>query len=158
MPTPRRSWLLIVSLCVNVALVGGIAMIAWRIAHIDTSVGSGGPLAPHSVMREFPDRQAAIQKAIDAHRETIVALRHAAWQARIDAFGVLGAADYSPQRMSAALKTVAAADAALELQSVVMMGDSFSALSAADRQALVDRVNRRNRSWLFKTFLRKSEL
>ena len=66
-PRPRRSWLLIVSLCLNIALVPVIAAVVVRAMHRDTAIGSGGVLAPRSLMAALPAQSSAIQKVIDAH-------------------------------------------------------------------------------------------
>jgi len=153
---PRRSWLLIVSLCLNLALNGGIAVAVYRLAHPDMSVGGGGPLSPKSVMAAFPDRQPAIAQVIAAHQAKILELRRAAAVARRDAFRELADPDYAPQKMAAAFKTVAAADAALEVESIGMMNDSLATLTPAERQALVDRVRKRNRSWFFHMMRRRN--
>jgi hypothetical protein len=58
--------------------------------------------------------------------------------------------------MAAAFKTVAAADAALEVESIGMMNDSLATLTPAERQALVDRVRKRNRSWFFHMMRRRN--
>ena len=54
--------------------------------------------------------------------------------------------------MSAALQAITAADTALETESVAMMGDSIARLTPAERQAIVERVRKRNNSWLFRMF------
>jgi uncharacterized membrane protein len=153
---PRRSWLLIVSLCLNLALVGGIGVAVYRLAHLDTSVGVGGPLSPKSLAAAFPDRGPAIEQAIAAHQAKILSLRRAAGEARRAAFRELADPDYSPQKMDVALKATAAADAALESESIGLMNDSLSTLTPAERQTLVDRVKKRNRSWFFRMMHRQA--
>ena len=152
-PKKRRvSWLLIVSLCLNIALVPVIAAVVVRALHRDTAIGSGGVLAPRSVMSAIPDEQAHIQKIIDVHSAKILALRQAAARARRQSFLVLSSPDYTPEKMAAALDTITAADTALETESVAMMGQSLAVLTPAERQAIVDKVRKRNRSWLFRMF------
>lgn len=151
-PKRRRSWLLIVSLCLNIALVPVFAAVVIRALHRDTQIGSGGVLAPRSVMAAIPDERAHIQKVIDAHSAKIRDLRQASQRARREAFAVLSSPDYTPAKLSAALGAIAAADAALETESVAMMGDSLATLTPAERQAMVDKVKKRNNSWLFRMF------
>jgi len=152
-PPRRRSWLLIASLCVNLALIAFIAVALWRLAHIDRSVGAGvSPLAPKHVIADFPGHAGAIDAVIEAHRAKIEALRAAAVSTRIASVKLLAAPDYTPQKMQAALAAVAKADAALEAEDVRMAADSLATLSPDERKTLVDRLKRRNRSWLYKTF------
>ena len=151
---PRRSWLLIVSLCLNVALIGGIAVVAWRIGQFDIFTGSGGPMAPRSVMAEFPDRQPAIEKVIAAHHDKLADLRHSAVVARRDVFRLFASPGYTPQKMASALDSVATADVAIEREAIVMENESLATLSPAQRQALVERIKARNRSWFFRMFRR----
>ncbi len=143
----RRNWFLIVSVLINVALIAAVATVAIRIAHRDDRIGSGGVLAPRTLMEEFPDRQAAIQKAIDAHAPRLAALRKASLRTRFAALNALSAADFSVAKNQAALDAVAAADAALEAEYVRMEGDGVAALSAGQRAALADRIKARGRSW-----------
>jgi len=150
---PRRNWLLIVSLCLNVALIGGIAVVVWRVSHLDA--GGSGPMSPRALMAEFPDRQPAIQKIIDAHRETIVGLRQDAAHARRDVFRELNAPDYAPQKMQTALNAMVVADTAVERQAVATAGETLATLSPAERQTLVDRIKARNRSWFYRMWRRQ---
>ena len=153
-PPPRRrvSWLLIVSLCLNIALVPVIAAVVLRALHRDSEIGSGGVLAPLSVAAAIPDERVRIQKIVAAHAPKIVALRQQAALARRNAFNMLAAPDYTPEKLVAALAAVHAADGALEAESIAMMGDSLATLSPAERQAMVEKVRKRNRSWLFRMF------
>ncbi len=119
---PRRSWLLIVSLCLNVALVAAVAVVAWRVAHFDIwSMPAARSRRARSWPR-FPDRRPAIQAIIDTHRGRIAALRRGTARARYDAFRVFGAPDYTPEKMATALDGVVAADGALERDVVRRLG------------------------------------
>jgi uncharacterized membrane protein len=151
-PKRRVNWLLIVSLCLNIALVPVIAAVVIRALHRDTAIGSGGILAPRSLMAALPDERVHIQKIIDAHSAKILSLRQASVRARLAAFEVLGAPGYTPQKLSAALDAVTVADTALETESVAMMSQSLATLTPAERQAMVEKVKKRNRSWLFRMF------
>jgi len=152
-PKKRRvSWLLIVSLCLNIALIPVVAAVVIRATHRDTAIGTGGVLAPRSVMAAVPDEQAHIQKIIDAHSAKIIELRQAAARTRRQSLLVLASPDYTPEKMTAALAAVTEADLALETESVAMMGQSLAALTPAERQAIVEKVRKRNRSWLFRMF------
>jgi hypothetical protein len=151
-PLRRRSWLLILSLGLNVILVVFIVAAALRGPLRPPPIGGGGMLAPRSIMAALPNAAGPVQQVIDAHTPKMRALRLAAANARREAFRELAAPDYTPQKLTAALETVRVADGALEAESITMMRDSLKTLSTADRQTLVERV--RNRSWWFRLFRR----
>src|SRR3569832_801836 len=151
-PRPRRSWLLIVSLCLNIALIPVIGAVVVRALHRDVQVGSGGILAPRSLISAFPSESGRIQKVIDAHTPKIKDLRHGSLQTRREAWEILGSPGYAPDKMSKALDAVHDADAALESESIAMMADSIAVLTPAERGALVEKIRKRNRSWLFRMF------
>ncbi len=151
-PPPRRNWLLIVSLCLNIALIPVIAAVVIRATHRDAQIGSGGVLAPRTLMSALPAEGRKIQKIIDAHTPKIRQLRQAAGAARRDAFNSLAAPDYTPDKLQAALDRVHAADAALENESIAMMGECLATLTPAERTAIVEKIKRRNRSWFFRMF------
>src|SRR5689334_14159665 len=94
---PRRSWLLIVSLCLNIVLIPVIGAVVIRAMHRDVQIGSGGVMAPRSLVNAFPSEAGRIQKVIAAHTPTIRELRRASVQARIQAWQVLGSPDYTPE-------------------------------------------------------------
>jgi uncharacterized membrane protein len=151
-PRRRRSWLLIASLCLNIALIPVLAAVVIRATHRDTEIGTGGVLAPRSIMEALPDERRPIAGIIAAHTPKILALRKASGMTRWNAFKVLGAPDYTPAKLAAALDAVHAADAALEAESIAMMHDSLAVLTPEERLAMVEKVKRRNRSWLFRMF------
>jgi len=152
-PAPRRrNILLILSLCLNVALLPVIAAIVIHALRHDGAIGSGGILAPRSVMAALPGEQAPIQKVIDAHTAKLRALRLESLRTRRQAFAVLAAPDYTPENFARALNRVRDADSALESESIAMMAQSLATLTPAERQAMVEKVRKRNRSWLFRLF------
>ncbi|MBV9904829.1 MAG: periplasmic heavy metal sensor [Alphaproteobacteria bacterium] len=151
-PRRRRSWLLIVSLCLNIALIPVIGAVIVRAMHRDVQIGSGGILAPRSLQTAIPSERAAIQKVIDAHTAKIRELRRAAVQTRIASFNVLAAPDYTPEKFVASLDAVRQADTALETESIAMMADSLKTLTPEERAAIVEKVRKRNRSWLYRMF------
>lgn len=151
---PRRqvSILLIVSLCLNIVLVPVVAAVVVRAIHFGTGIGAGGVLAPRSVMAAVPAEQARIQKIIDAHTDKIRALRKNSFHARRDAFMALSAPDYTAGKFAGALDRVAVADGVLEREFISMMAESLATLTPAERQAMVDKVKRRNQSWFWRMF------
>jgi len=151
-PPRRRNILLIVSLCLNIALLPVIGAIVIRALHHDGAIGSGGILAPRSVMAALPGEQAPIQKVIAAHTAKLRALRLESLRTRRQAFAVLAAPDYTPDKFTRALDRVRIADSALESESIAMMAQSLATLTPAERRAIVEKVRQRNRSWLFRVF------
>ncbi len=153
-PRRRRSWLLIVSLCLNLVLVAAITTVAWRVAHRDTRVGAGGPVAPRSLMARYPDAAPALQAIVDSHTAKIETLRAASVETRRAALAVLSSPDATPEKLAAALNAVVRADAAWEAEAIVMTAQGLAALTPAERQALAERLKMRERSWWFRTFVR----
>lgn len=145
-PRRRRNWLLIVSLCANVALIAFVAVALYRAGHM----APGGPLGPVALSEEFPQARPALQHVVDAHAAKIAVLRATALQARHDAFYTIAGPAYSPQKMRAALAAVAAADRAVEDDDIAAAGEALAALTPQERQMLVDRVKRRSRFWLWR--------
>ncbi|HLJ52999.1 MAG TPA: periplasmic heavy metal sensor [Rhizomicrobium sp.] len=145
---PRRpSVLLIVSLCLNVVLIPVVALIIYRAAHHMNQIGSGGVMAPRSVMAEAPAEHDRIDAIIARHEPKIRMLRAAAADARREAFRTLGAADYTQGKFDQALAAVAAADSALERENIAMMAESLATLTPKERAELVARVHNRLRFW-----------
>jgi uncharacterized membrane protein len=150
---PRRPRiLLIVSLCLNVVLIPVIAVIIFRAAHHVNAIGSGGILAPRSVMADAPGESDRIAAIIAGHEAKIRALRASAAGARREAFHVLAAPDYTPDKFRQSLAAVADADSALERENIAMMAESLATLSPKEREALVARAKARGRFWLWHAF------
>jgi uncharacterized membrane protein len=145
---PRRaSVLLIVSLCLNVLLIPVIAVIIFRAAHHVNAVGSGGVLAPRSVMAEAPAQKDRIETIIARHEPKIRALRAAAADARREAFRTLGAPDYTPDKFHKALAAVSDADSTLERENIAMMAESLATLTPQERADRVAHARGRFRLW-----------
>ena len=148
-PSARRrpSILLIVSLCLNLLLIPVVVVIIFRAAHHGNAVGAGGVLAPLSVMAEAPAQKDRIASIVAKHEPKIRALRASAANARREAFHVLGATDYTPDKFHKALAAVADADSALEHENIAMMSESLGTLTPEERSSLVARARDRFRFW-----------
>jgi uncharacterized membrane protein len=150
-PTPsaprRPSVLLIVSLCLNLLLIPVVAVIIFRAAHPVNAVGSGGVLAPRSVMADAPAQKDRIAAIVAKHEPKIRALRAAAADARRDAFRALGAPDYTADKFRKALAAVSDADSALERENIAMMSESLATLTPQERADLVAHARGRFRLW-----------
>jgi predicted membrane metal-binding protein len=151
-----RSILLIVSLCLNIALVPIFALVIYRAAHRVPEIGAGGVLAPRTVMEAVPAERDRIQAIVDAHTPKIRALRAAALLARKEAFHALGRTDFSPELFNKTLADVSSADGALERENIAMMAESLAALTPAERQEMVERTKARNRSCFWRMFGRRA--
>ena len=149
-PPKQRNELLIVSLCINVALIVIILACFWRTLY--PLATSRGILSPYGLMREVPAERERIQAILDSHTAELRALRAASGDARVKAVESLDAPDYTPAKFEAALKAVGAADAALEAKLVDTMNESFAVLSPAERKSVADSIRRRNRTWMSQTF------
>jgi uncharacterized membrane protein len=152
-PPPRRNILLIVSLCLNVVLVAMVLAGLWRALH-PLSVLQRGILSPYGLMREAPAERDRIRAIINAHAPKLNELRAASGAARMRAVNAIGSPSYSPDQLKQSLAAVSAADAALESEVVDTMAQSIATLSPDERKAVAARVERRNRSWLFRVFQR----
>ena len=148
----RRSVLLIVSLCLNLLLVPVVAVVIYHAAHRGYEIGSGGVLAPHTVMRAVPEKQAQIEAVVAAHTPKIRTLRAASVRARRDAFRALSSPDYTPEKFRQSLAAVASADAALERENLAMMSESLATLTPSERDTVVARTRARSRFWLWHLF------
>ncbi len=97
-PTPSysrtRTTLMVMSLCLNVGL---IALILVGIGRVGAGfIAQPGVMAPAQIARGLPPQQREkILDIVAAHREAMRERRQAARRARLEAFRVFGAPDYS---------------------------------------------------------------
>lgn len=156
-PIPRkRNVLLIVSLCLSLLLLPVVAVVIYHAAHRGYEIGSGGVLAPRTIMRTIPDERARIEAIVAAHTPKIRTLRTASLRARRDAFATLSAPNYTPEKLRQSLDAVANADSALERENLAMMLESLAALTPAERATVVARTKARSRFWLWRLFQSRS--
>ena len=140
---------LIISLCVNLLLVGLIAMALWRayLPHPMAGMGPGpgqgrelglgqGPLNPHTLIRFAPDEAGKIRKIMEDHGERIQILRIEAIDARHRAMLTFADPQFTPQSFAKALDDVKSADAALEAEALKVVSESAATLTPAERQVI----------------------
>jgi uncharacterized membrane protein len=145
-PTPSysrtRTTLMVMSLCLNVGL---IALILVGIGRVGAGfIAQPGVMAPAQIARGLPPQQR--EKILDiaaAHREAMRERRQAARRARLEAFRVFGAPDYSAADFTRALDAVRTADAALEEEAVALQQDVVNTLTPAERKLIAERVQAR---------------
>ena len=150
--TPRRrgrAVLLVVSLCLNVALIALIMVSMGPPRRFFGPPPPVGPLSPGALMHSLPpDAQGKIHAVVVAHMPAMRAARQQARRARMRVFQVFASPGYSAQGFSTALDGVRDADAALEEQAIAMVKDTIATLTPAERQQVIAQTRaRRHRPW-----------
>lgn len=156
--TPKRqlSVLVIVSLCLNLALIGLITITYMRtgLRHFEPRHEGKITLSAQSLMRMVPAEQAKIQSIIDAHRKQVRELRQHAIDVRAEAFRLLEAQDFSPDNFAKSLAAVQTADAALEAETMKVTAESVAVLTPAERETVAGQVKKPDRAGLRRFFRR----
>ena len=155
--TPKRqpSVLLIVSLCLNLALIGLIAITVMRGGmHRFERHEDKLSLSAQSLMRMVPAEQTKIQAIIDAHRPKMRELRHQAMLARGEAFQFLEAKDFRADDFAKSLASDDAADAALEAETMTMTAQAVAVLTPRERADIAAKVQKPDRAGLRRFFRR----
>jgi uncharacterized membrane protein len=156
-PTRQPSVLLIVSLCLNLALIGLIVIACMRtgMRHFEPRHEGKVTLSAQSLMRMVPAEQAKILGIVDAHRTQIRELRQRAMQARAEAFRLLEAHDFRPADFAKSLATVQSADAALETETMKVTAESVAVLTPAERETVASNIKKPDRAGLRRLFRRR---
>ena len=146
-PQRRGNALLIVSLCLNVALIAMIAIgILNAVVRNHLRAMPGSPLAPQALLSEVTDAERPkIQAVIDAHLPRLRELRKESTEARIDAFRIFAEPTFSQNDFSHALDRVRAADMAVQDEGAKMTADAVAQLTPAERQAIAQKIRERAR-------------
>lgn len=155
-PKRQPSVLLIVSLCLNLALIGLIAITFMRtgMGRFEPHDGKVG-LGAQSLMRMVPAEQTKIQAIIDAHRPKMRELRHQAILARGESFRLLAAKDFKADDFAKSLASVDAADAALEAETMAVTAQSVAVLTPQERQDIAGKIQKPDRAELRRFFRRR---
>ncbi|MBV8978844.1 MAG: periplasmic heavy metal sensor [Alphaproteobacteria bacterium] len=145
----RPSILLIVSLCLNVALIGLAAAMFFRagMRPFEAHEARGG-LSAAALMRMAPAEQDKIAAVLDAHRPKLHELRRQAMQARTELFQLLSAPAFDSQAFAKASEAVQAADSALEAESLRTTVESMALLTPQERVQVASEVHKPGRTWL----------
>jgi uncharacterized membrane protein len=157
-PKRQPSVLLIVSLCLNLALIGLIA-IAYMRADMRHYWGHDGhegkvALSAQALMRMAPEEESKIQGILDAHRKTLRELRQQALQARAHAFRILESREFRADDFAKSLAAVQSADAALEAETMKVTAESVAVLTPAEREIVAGQVRKPDRAGLRRFFRR----
>jgi hypothetical protein len=144
---PRgRRILLIVSLCLNVALV------VMMLVSFVSGFGHGFRFmlfSPRQLMAQTSDdgERSRIQAIMEMHRAKIAALEKASRQAHQHALDVFEATPYSKSDMAAAFDGIRKADEDLRDESAKASIDAIAVLSPAERKTIGEKMRRRARWW-----------
>ena len=110
-------------------------------------MSAGGPFSPYALLHgASKDERPKIQAVIDSHKDSVKVLRDRAIDARIASFDAFAAPDFTPEKFSASLDAVRAADAAVGKEVTDTMAQAVAQLSAEERKSVADRT-RRHASW-----------
>lgn len=145
-PVPRRNILLIVSLCLNVALVVMI------VAGILSAIHHGGHprnfLAPDALKdAAAPEERAKIDAVIAAHADKIAELKKASRAAHRAVFDGFADPKFDPAAFQTALDRAQDADDALRREFGTVSAQSAAQLSPSERQAVAEKARRRFMWW-----------
>ncbi len=151
----KASLLLIVSLCLNVALLGVVGVTIWRSNDrgVEPRVPKGG-LSAQMLMRLVPAEKAKIDAILTRHHPRLHELRGDAMRARVESFRVLTEPEFDPAAFTKALAAVQAADAALETETMMITADSVAVLTPQERALVASEVRKPDRVWLKRFFRR----
>ncbi|HUO97858.1 MAG TPA: periplasmic heavy metal sensor [Rhizomicrobium sp.] len=157
-PSGRSNVALIISLCLNLLLVGIIAVAFVRVHFFlmpqvhermmadqwrGHDHGHGRmlwqmqqALTPQGLQRAAPAKAEKIQAIMEAHRARLQDLGNASINARRDAFNVFAADSFDKKAFDDALSRVQAADSAFEKELLSVLSDSAVTLSPEERKAV----------------------
>lgn len=141
-PSRGRTIALVVSLSLNLLLVGLIAVILSRAVGVALAVAQpGGQLAPAAIARGLsPEGQDKIRGIVDEHADAMLEAQQGARRARLAAFRSFAAPDYSPNAFANSLEQVRAADSRLEEEAILRLKDTINSLTPEERKIVIARV------------------
>lgn len=142
MPARGRTIALVVSLSLNLVLIGLIAAFLTRAVGVGLAVAQpGGQLAPAMIARGLsPEGRDKLRGIMDEHADAMREAQQHARQARMAVFRSFAAPDYSPGAFAAALEQVRAADSVFEEEAILRLKDIINSLTPQERKTVVDRV------------------
>jgi uncharacterized membrane protein len=148
-----RTALMVMSLCLNVGLIALILVGIGRVG--GRFIAQPGIMAPAQIARALPPpQQEKIRDVVAAHGDTMRERRQAARQARLEAFRVFAAPDYSPGDFTRALDGVRMADAALEEEAVALQQDVVNILTPDERKMIAERIKARREHSAWRRLIR----
>ncbi len=146
-PERKSNVALIVSLCLNLLLIGVIAMGTFRMFHPGMGFGMGqgfgrgqGPHAPMVLMRLVPAESDKIKAILAYHRDRQMSLGRDAMDARHQVMRAFMDPEFDQQTFDRALEHMRAADAAFEAEQTKVVSESVATLTPEERQAAADSI------------------
>jgi len=145
----KPSLLLIVSLCLNVALLGVVGATLWR-----SNEEAPEPRTPRAglsaqmLTRMVPAEKAKIEAMLSLHRPRLRELRIHAMQARVESFRLLTDPNFDSAAFAKSLAQVQTADAALEAETMTITAESVAALTPQERALVAGKVRKPDRASL----------
>jgi len=145
-PSSGRRWLLVGSLALNLLFLGGLAALWWK----GPMPGYGylGPSQTAFGIMRFsrdlpPERRDAVRRHLKDARIELRGLREELLAARRNATEVLNSADYTPEKMRAALDAIAAADQRIRDRGTDALVNAIGELAPEERATLAASWQRR---------------
>lgn len=151
-PSRKTNVALIVSICINVVLVGVIAMALVRVSMIHPmwkpfstvkQIEDRGVipvqmlLNPRLMMRAAPGERDKIRAVLEAHRDKVKALRQAAMSARREVMRDFESSNFDKAAFRQSLARMHASDTALESEVLDVMAESAATLTPEERKAVL---------------------
>ncbi len=152
----KPSLLLIVSLCLNLALLGVVGVMMWR-SH-GREFGPREPragLSAQMLIRMVPVEAPKIERIVASHRPRLHELRGNAMRTRAESFRLLTEPSFDSAAFAKSLAAVQTADAALEAETMKLTADSVAVLTPQERALVASKVQRPDRIWLRHFFGRR---
>ena len=145
----KPSLLLIVSLCLNVALLGVVGATLWRSNEeaLEPRTPRAG-LSAQMLTRMVPAEKAKIEAMLSLHRPRLRELRIHAMQARVESFRLLTDPNFDSAAFAKSLAQVQSADAALEAETMTITAESVAALTPQERALVAGKVRKPDRASL----------
>ena len=140
-PQRKSNLALIVSLCVNLILVGVIAMGAFRVFHHGPMFGGEhgrDGSVPRALAHLIPAETDKIKNVIAAHRDSITLLRGEAKAARQEVRSAFAAPDFNLKAFDQSLERMRVADTALETEEMKGVSESVATLTPDERHAAAE--------------------
>jgi len=149
----KPSLLLILSLCLNVALLGVVGVMVWRSneQELEPRAPRAG-LSAQMLMRLVPAEKVRIEAILAEHRPRLRELRTNAMRARVGSFRILTDHNFDSTAFAKALAEVQTADAALEAETMTITAESVTALTPQERTLVVGKVQKPDRASLKRFF------
>jgi len=146
-PERKSNVALIVSLCLNLLLIGVIAMGIFRVFHPGMMFGMGhgfgrgqGMHAPLVLMHLVPAESDKIKGILASHRDRMTFLGRDAMDARHQVMHTFVDPAFSKQAFDQALDRMRTADAAFEAEQTKIVSESVATLTPEERRAAADKI------------------